>query len=79
MLFFEGKMLFKTKHFCEAVGLGKNYGEGKLMPYECDYKEGQLEIIQSLNKATGEYESRVKDYVVPIVPLIEPFNDAIPF
>src|ERR1017187_4723079 len=66
MLFFEGKMIFKTKHFCEAVGLEKQYLAGKLMPYECEGKEGSLQIIQSINKQSGELESRVKDYLVPV-------------
>ncbi len=79
MLFFEGKMIFKTKHFCEAVGLAKNYEAGKLMPYECDGKEGTLEIIQSMNKQTNEIESRVRDYVVPEVKVEDEFNDKIPF
>ena len=66
MLFFEGKMMFKTKHFCDAVGLEKQYLAGKLMPYECEGKEGSLQMIQNVNKQSGELESRVKDYIVPV-------------
>lgn len=76
MLFFDGKMIYKTKHFCEAVGLEKSYLAGILMPGDCDGKEGTLEITQSVNKQSGELESRVKDYVKKEE---EFFNDPIGF
>src|SRR5690606_27361469 len=63
MLFFEGKMLYKTKHFCDVTGMEDKYNAGKLMPYECDGKEGWLELIQRVNPQTGEIQNNVKDYI----------------
>lgn len=82
MLFFEGKMLFKTKHFCEVTGMPEKYENGKLMPYECDGKEGWLELGQRVNQKTGELQNNVKDYVADEVdapPAGDDFlNDEVP-
>lgn len=75
MLFFEGKMIFKTKHFCEGTGLTAQYKAGKLMPFECDGKEFECDIVNRPNQV-GEMQSGIKDYVVVEE---EAFNDDIPF
>lgn len=87
MLFFEGKMLYKTKHFCDVTGMSDKYEAGKLMPYECDGKEGYLDLVHRTNTQTGELQNSVKDYVIPEgeqVIQVEPkkddgFNDDIDF
>lgn len=63
MLFFEGKMLYKTKHFCEAVGMPEKYESGKLMPIDCDLKEGWLDLVHRVNQQSGELQHTVKDYI----------------
>ncbi len=63
MLFFEGKMIYKTKHFCEVTGMPEKYESGKLMPFECDGKEGWLILAQGVNQKTGELQNNVKDYI----------------
>ncbi len=75
MLFFEGKMLFKTKHFCEITGMADKYEKGKLMPFECDGKEGWLELGQRVNSKTGELQNNVKDYVADEVDAPQPADD----
>lgn len=65
MLFFEGKMLYKTKHFCEVAGMPEKYNSGKIMPTDCDGKEGYLELVHRTNTQTGELQNSVKDYVIP--------------
>lgn len=88
MLFFEGKMMFKTKHFCEITGMLDKYEKGKLMPFECDGKEGWLDLTQRVNQQTGELQNSVKDYVTDEeeaqIPPIQGqadnfFNDEIKF
>ncbi len=63
MLFFEGKMIFKTKHFCEVTGMASKYDSGKLMPAECDNQTGWLELTHRVNTKTGELQNNVRDYV----------------
>lgn len=75
MLFFEGKMLFKTKHFCEITGMLDKYNNGRLMPYECDGKEGWLDLGQRINQKTGELQNNVKDYVPDEVDAVTSSDD----
>lgn len=65
MLFFEGKMLFKLKHFCDVTGIADKYESGNVMPYDCDNREGYLDLVQRVNQQTGEIQNSVKDYVIP--------------
>lgn len=65
MLFFEGKMLYKTKHFCDATNMKSIYESGKIMPTDIDGKEGYLELVHRANNQTGEMQNSVKDYCVP--------------
>lgn len=81
MLFFEGKMLYKTKHFCEVTGMPEKYESGKLMPFECDNKEGWLDLVQRVNQKTGELQNNVKDYVLDEAELKKPddfIDDELP-
>lgn len=79
MLFFEGVMMFKTKHFCEGTGLEKQYLAGKLPVVDCDGREGFLDLAHRLDKNSGEMVSSVKDYVVPVREETQEFNDELPF
>ena len=65
MLFFEGKMLYKTKHFCTVTGMPEKYDSGQIMPTDCDGKEGYLDLVHRANSQTGELQNSVKDYVIP--------------
>ncbi len=79
MLFFEGKMIFKTKHFCEVTGMAAKYDAGKLMPAECDNKEGWLELTHRINQKTGELQNNVRDYVLNEVDApVDEFLDDVP-
>lgn len=82
MLFFEGKMIYKTKHFCDVTGLQEQYNNGKLMPYELDGKEGLLDLVQRQNQQTGELQNSVRDYIIEETLENQPsddfLNDEIP-
>lgn len=82
MLMFEGKMMYKTKHFCETTGMLDKYENGKLMPFECDGKEGTLKLTHTVNQKTGELQNTVKDYVSseenPIAQEESFFDDDVP-
>ena len=82
-LLFAGKMMYKTRHFCYATGLNERYESGELLPGECEGKEGELFIVKSTNRLTGEAQNSVRDYVmkdeVSSPVQFEPFSDALPF
>jgi hypothetical protein len=86
------KMLYKTKHFCESVGL--DYGSGKFDTDECLGKCGKVEIIIVDTKPDGKgghypAKNAVKDYIKldpnsvehfkNNKPINNSFDDAIPF
>ncbi len=72
MLFFEGKMLYKTKHFCDATDMSDIYESGKINPVDCDGKEGYLDLVHRANNQTGELQNSVKDYIVPEESIVSP-------
>jgi hypothetical protein len=73
---FSGKMMYKAKHFCDATGLIEQYNDGEIMPSDMDGREGELELIQTTNKETGEVQNFVRDYIVPkIEEKAEKFDD----
>ena len=67
-LLFEGKMLFKTMHFCYGAGLNKEYDEGHLFSHHCVGKEGECDIVIQKGQPKpdgGFYDDKnaVQDYV----------------
>lgn len=56
-------LAYKLKHFCDCVGLSKEYEEGKLNAAKCKGKAGRCKIGIQKDK-TGEYPDKnvVKDY-----------------
>jgi hypothetical protein len=63
------KMIFKTKHFCEAIGFEKEYASGKFDPMKCIDRSGKLVIATQKGGAkddgSGYYPDKniVRDYV----------------
>lgn len=61
-------MMYKVKHFCDAVGLTKEYEEGKFEIHSCESRTGQLDLtIQEAkpNPKGGTFSPKnaVKDYI----------------
>lgn len=89
------KMIFKLKHFCEAIGFDAAYAQGKIDPVSCLNKAGKLTIgIQKGNAkedGNGYYPDRnnVRDYVkadgsASVMGLSDhvkpaPLDDVLPF
>lgn len=85
-------MGFKLRHFCEEVGLLEKYEAGQLKDYDCDKKEGTVQIIiQKSKESQYPDKNSVKDYGVakkkvkeekPAAPTPEPdpeVSDDVPF
>ena len=85
-------MIFKLKHFCEAIGLEKEYSEGKLDPVKCLGRTGKCRIGiqkgQLKPDGSGFYNDRnvIKDYITIKEVKVEPevkvdpsLNDDVPF
>ncbi len=83
------QMMFKLKHFCEAVGLEDNYAKGNFSPSDCINRSGRVRIgVQkggAKDDGSGFYPDKnsVKDYVkLELVPKVDdkpPFDDDIKF
>lgn len=67
-----GKMIFKFKHFCEALNLQKEYLEGKLEPAVCigrggiasiGIDKGQMRSEGKLSTMPFPDKNKVKDYI----------------
>ena len=71
-LLFEGKMLYKTKHFCEATEMLDVYDSGNILPTDCDGRRGYLDLVHRANTETGEIQNSVKDYYVPEETTVSP-------
>lgn len=56
---------WKLKHFCEVVGLGKEYLRGQISPDNNAWKDWQGYCKIGVRPARGEYEAQneVKDYL----------------
>jgi hypothetical protein len=79
-------MIFKLKHFCEAIGMHKEYAAGRFDPAKCLGRTGKCVIgLQKGNEkpdGTGYYPDRnsIKDYVkAEMVEDKPPFDDDIKF
>lgn len=85
------KMMFKLKHFCDALGMSAEYAEGKFDPMKCIGKKGAaLVMIQKGNmKEDGTSypdKNAIKDYAKASKPAANDvkghhaeFNDDIKF
>lgn len=62
-LYFEGRFLAKTKHYCESNGMKEFYDKGNIPIEELDYRSGKLILEHRINKNYGEKQAFVKDYV----------------
>ncbi len=63
------KMMFKLKHFCEAIGLEDKYAKGTFNPQDCVDRQGLALVSIQKGSAkpdgTGNYpdKNQIKDYV----------------
>lgn len=82
------KMMFKLKHFCEAIGIEDKYNSGKFTPKDCLNRSGKAKIGVQKGSMTpdgsGFYPDKnsIKDYLkgVASTPVADvPFNDDIKF
>ena len=57
-------LAYKLKHFCDCVGLTKEYEEGRLNAAMCKGKAGRCKLGIDKDK-TGEYTDKnvIKDYI----------------
>ena len=72
-------MSFKLKHFCDSVGLSKEYAEGHIMADMCVSRSGRCKL--DVQGETKEYPAKnvVKDYCpIKVKEQSEAFDD-IPF
>lgn len=79
---FEGKMAWKGKHFCESLGLHKEYNEADLdkIVAACIGKSGKCKIgIEKGNDGYPNDKNIIKDYVIIAPqPIAEEIDDDIP-
>lgn len=54
---------WKLKHFCETVGLAKDYMFGEVNPESWKGREGYCKVVIGKNIKTGDEENQVKDYL----------------
>ena len=84
------EMIFKIKHFCEAVGLESAYAAGAFNAQDCMGKGGNAKIVVQKGKlradGSGFYPDKngvrdyIKSYAQPTVGSgAEMFNDDLPF
>jgi len=70
------KMMFKLKHFCEAVGFEEEYKNGQFDPARCINKRGQTLIgVQKGNIKPDGFsfyadKNIIKDYIKPSQPAV---------
>ncbi len=62
LLKFEGNLMYLAKQFCDSHNLTKQWEAGKIMPHECDGKEGILVMTQTTNSQTGELQNFIKGW-----------------
>lgn len=82
-------MMFKIKHFCEAIGLEESYKKGNFDPQDCIDRSGMaLVSVQKGNPkpdGSGNFPDKniIKDYVKSDKPAAakvdNTLNDQIPF
>lgn len=82
----EGKIRYKLKHFCDAVGLTKQFEKGSLAEFNLINKSGKVELkIQRGNAEFPNDKNTVSDYLSRTNLLGESTisqdftNDTIPF
>lgn len=76
------KVAYKLRHFCFAIGLGKEYSNGTVEADDCVGRGGL--VILKVRPAQGEYaeKNETKDYKSngkPIPPRVEKPKDDVPF
>ena len=69
------KMFWKVEHFCQATGMPEKIDQGRLMAQDCFEREGWIDIIQKIDKESGELVNQTKDYVKPESSDAVPVND----
>lgn len=73
---------YKLKHFCEAVGLSKEYEDGSLVDSMCVGRGGRCLIDIEIDK-NGKYSDKnaVKDYIVSDILKVDVVNvvEDLPF
>ena len=79
-------MVYKIKHFCDAVGLADDYKTGTFDVVQCEGRSGKANIIIQHGKPNpvgGNYPDKkaVKDYVMKPIAVINDqlTDDEIPF
>lgn len=78
-------LMYKVKHFCDSVGLEKEYSSGQFTPNDCINKSGMVKIIVD-EPSDPKYlpKNAVKDYIKPqlnndSLKANEIVDDKIPF
>lgn len=72
-------MLFKVKHFCDAVGLEEKYQSGEFTEKDCVGKKGKCKIkVDPGNEQFGP-KNTVKDYVKSSSSSVKSTTDDVPF
>jgi hypothetical protein len=57
-------MEYKLRHFCQAIGMGAEYGSGEIHAEDMAHRGGRVIINQKDDEKYG-VQNGVKDYVVP--------------
>jgi hypothetical protein len=72
-------MMYKMKHFCDAVGLEKEYESGNLLAEMCDGKSGKVKIFidDPGDNSAFNPKNAVKDYVRAVKEMPTKDNDFI--
>lgn len=82
------QMIFKLKHFCDAIGLAEDYAKGSVITQKCIGRSGKASIGTQKGNAkpdgTGYYpdKNNVKDYIKTENvqnSILPDLNDPIPF
>lgn len=83
-------MMYKIKHFCEAIGMQREYLDGKFEPQQCEKRVGKAEIYVKKGdpkQEGGSYPDKnaIKDYIPKSInqinnePKKEFVDDDLPF
>lgn len=59
------KMFYKIEHFCHTTGMPEKIDQGRVMAQDCLGRQGQIHIVQKIDKETGELTNQTKDYIKP--------------
>ena len=72
-------MMFKLKHFADAVGLEEEYNQGNLLAAMCEGRSGKLKIIIEEPDPNSQYNPKnvIKDYVKAEKAEIKKDNDFV--